>query len=324
MGPGVRLRWSNGMKSGSQFITIQNSVGYNWSLNLLGRVFDLGSDKFVAFFEPSNRGQKFYFHKETDGSFTPLNDHNAVLVATSTEYWLMVGGTKVIYYKTGGGIKQILSAGGVVTDYNYDTDDRLEEVLTKRTVGSDYYHNSLVIEYTSGGGGGGPGGPGGPGASTIIETITERSYVGTDSTPADADYDPMARIEFEIPDSSVSGRCPAGSLYRVKFQTPVVSGGSTTWTTNGTRMYIYSTSATSDYFAGAIKYVIDEAGYASLSNPDTATDTQLKAASSAYYKYEPSTQTVKFVATYGGELESTITYTLNTGTSDRSDERMAA
>lgn len=314
-GPGVRFRWSNGMKSGSNFIEIQNGVGYSWSLNLLGRVLDLGSDLYCAWFEPTNRGEKYYFEKQMDGSFEPVDGMcNVSLEATSTEYWLMIGGTKVICYKTGGGLKKILSAGGDETDFTYDTDDRLEEVRTTRTVGSDYYVNSLVIEYTSGGGGGGPGGPGGPGASTIIETITERSYVGTDSTPDDADFDPMARIELEIPDTAVSGRCPAGYLYRVKFQTPVVSGGSTTWTTNGTKMFIYSTSATTDFYSGAVKYVIDEHGYDSLSNPDTATDGQLKAASSAYYKYEPSTQTVKFVAIDGGELESTITYSLNTGT----------
>jgi RHS repeat-associated protein len=117
-------------------------------------------------------------------------------------------------------------------------------------------------------------------------------------------------MELEIPTNTVEGKYIGGSLHKIQMQTPEVTGSTTTWTTTKTWMYTYYTTSGGGGIAYKIKHIIEPAGYASLSNPDTATEAQLLAASSEYRQYD-SAHRVTRLKTKGGSEWSTIAYTEN-------------
>ncbi len=334
MGFQATMSYSNQMRIGGVLTTIDHGTGLNWFLNLDGRIFDNGNDRIVVMLLPGRSGEKYYFQKLPGGGYRAERS-NAELAELTDTWEMTVDGQKVIFGKASGAILQTISTGGVVTDFNY-SGGRLASVVTAKSDGSNYEKHELLLEYATPGGGGsgggpggGPGGPGGPGggfggpgggfggpggfsvANTtplgVLKTITQRTYVGTQSNPADADYDLQRRLEFVIPESTSSGRYVARNLHKIHQQIPDASGG---WTTESTQMFIYYTSGGD---LGFLKYVIDNAGYQSLASPDTATDAQYKAASTSYYQYDNDFR-VSRIETCGGTQWSTITYVENSGT----------
>lgn len=299
MGPTCQLRYTNLRTIGGQINTTEDGVGTNWSLNLFGRINDIDGKK-LAFILPTCGGQKFWFDIENDGSFTPLYGTNASLVEVGSEYWLMLDGTKIVFDTTSGKILEMVSPGGIVTDFNYDSNDLLEEVITKRQEGSDYIINAFTFSYTSF--------IGGPGSNyNNAEYITQQSYVGTSSSPASGDYTLQARLKFEYATSLSTDRHVYGNLRKIHRQSADGSGG---WETQATQMFVYHTASTATTYPGILKYVIQDAGYQSLANPDTATETQLLDASSAHFEYNSDYMATK-ADTRGGSQTNSIVYTSN-------------
>ena len=308
-GATAKLAYSNQMMTGGNLSILDNGFGRNWSLNLNARIYDLGTGKMVAFFQPSSRGEKYYF-QESDGVYSPLQGSTAELVETTSEFWLIVNGAKTVFDKAGGYVKQMISAGGLVTDFTYDSNDQLSEVVTIQEVGTEYIHNMLQFAYDGGSSAGN------------LESITELSYVGTSPSPVSTDFVPQSRLEFVIPSTTVTDRCPADCLHKIHRQSPTVVGGTVTWITDETYMYVYYTSGP----IGFLKYVIEPAGYEFLyddtttpaTTPDNASDTLLMGASSQYFEYDADYR-VSQVKTKGGDESADITYDDNPETAIPSD-----
>jgi RHS repeat-associated protein len=309
----AQLAWTNRSFSNGIQRPVDAGWGVSWFFNLNANTYT-ENGKRVVYVIP---GEKYVFDIVSGGTFEATCGSTATLVETSDEFTLTNDGMVVKFDKDSGAIKSA-SRGGVLTDFKYE-DARLVEVVTSRSENGNNVFNSLVIEYAaSSGGGGGPGGPGGLSVADEdvralttgappIESIMERSYVGTSSNPSDSQYDQQSRLLFDIPESASSGRYTARSLHKVHKQNSDGSGG---WTTQSTRMFIYYTSGS---HSGLLKYVIHDPGYQSLANPDTASDSQLKAASSTYYQYD-SDDRVSRIETCGGTQWSTVTYTDNAST----------
>ncbi len=307
LGPVARLSYSNRLLINGILNQIQAGCGTNWSLNLAGKISDRGEDEFLAFFLPGSRGEKYYF-KEENGDFLPLYGSTAELFATTDEYELQVNGTKTIFYKPSGYLKQMISAGGLVTDFTYNSNSQLTEVVTKYTEGTSpnftYMHNSLLFEYDG---------------NDMLETITERSYVGTNASPSANDFVEQNRMVFEITSGSpVQNWYVAGSLHKIHVQSPTGSG----WHTDASYMYIYYTESTEP--TGFLKYVIEPAGFASLgvSDPDYTNTTQqeLADAASVYFEYtDDDKYRISQVDTKGGSESVTITYDDNDNTNPAPD-----
>ena len=348
LGMSAAMAWSNRMLIGGQVANVDRGFGRNWSLNLGGRLTKKSNGDVTVFMLPGSGGEKQSFKLLSNGDYEAICPTQTQLVELTDTWEMSTDGQTITFDHTSGLPLSSSAADGTVTEFKYEH-QRLVEVVSSRMIDGDQVFSSLVLTYaeqaTSGGPGGpiapaepiGPGGPltpvgpiapisGSPGMPVpigsldsgsefsissnpmlaTIESILQRVYVGSSTAPTDADYESQSRLEFEIPETTSSGRYTARSLYKIHKQLPDGSGG---WNTESTKMFIYYTSGPVDM----LKYVIDPAGYESLANPDTASDAQLKSASSSYYQYDADYR-VSRVETYGGTQWSTITYTDNTST----------
>jgi RHS repeat-associated protein len=346
LGMNAAMAWSNRMLIGGQVANVDRGYGRNWSLNLGGRLTKKSNGDVTVFMLPGSGGEKQSFKLLSNGDYEAICPTLPQLVELTDTWEMSSDGQTITFDHTSGLPLSSSAADGTVTEFKYEN-QRLVEVVSSRMIDGDQVFSSLVLTYAeqaTGGGPGGPGGPVGPGGPlapvgpiapisgtpgmpvpmsgsldsesefrissnpmlATIESILQRVYVGSSTAPTDADYEPQSRLEFEIPETTSAGRYTARSLYKIHKQLPDGSGG---WNTESTKMFIYYTSGPIDM----LKYVIDPAGYESLANPDTASDAQLKSASSSYYQYDADYR-VSRVETYGGTQWSTITYTENTST----------
>ncbi|WP_428305401.1 RHS repeat-associated core domain-containing protein [Lacipirellula sp.] len=257
----------------------QGNVGANWMMDAFAYMTQ-GSGGELAFVWTPGRGAKSIWFTQSGSTYTAEFGARQTLVRDAN-IWRITDpdGTVWEFDAITELVSKQITPGGQVTEFLQNAGRIIEK---RRTVGDDV--ESRVFDYTD----------------NLVTMVT--LYRGTVAQPHQT---AVGRVLLAYYDSTIAHKGNAGDLKTVTLQTPQ----GVSWENVSVHYYRYYTSNSPTGYVGGLKYVVGPTAYASLIDPEGASDSQIAAVASKAYQYDPSTQRVIQAKTHGGSQTYAISYT---------------
>jgi YD repeat-containing protein len=273
-----RLTWYNRWNNAGVPADFFGNVGVNWMIDAFAYMTQTVNGELAFVWTPGQPGKEIWF-SPSGATYTPKYGARQTLVRDGN-IWRLTDpdGTVWEFDAITELVSKHIAPGGQVTEFLQDSGRIVEK---RRTVGDNV--EARVFAYQD----------------DRVTTVT--LYRGTASQPHQT---AVARTVLAYYDATITDKGNVGDLKTVTSQMPQGVG----WQNVGTRYYRYYTSATATSFLRGLKYVVAPSAYASLADPEAATDAQIAAVAEKAYQYDPTTRRATQAKTHGGAQTYNVAY----------------
>jgi RHS repeat-associated protein len=274
-----RLTWSNRWNNGGAPADFYGNVGANWMMDAFAYMTQ-GTGGELAFIWTPGRGGKAIWFTQSGSTYTAEYGARQTL-ARDGNIWRVIDpdGTVWEFDVISELISKQITPGGQVTEFLQDSGRIVEK---RRTAGDDV--ESRVFAYTG----------------NLVTMVT--LYRGTVAQPHQT---AVERVLLTYYSSTVADKGNAGDLKTITVQAPQ----GVSWADVSVHYYRYYTSNSATSYIGGLKYAVGPTAYASLADPEAASDGQIAAVASKAYQYDPTSRRVTQAKTHGGSQTYSIAYT---------------
>jgi len=272
-----RLTWYNQWNNGGVPADYVGNVGNNWAIDTFATVSQDAQGDWVFVWTPGRGGKSVWF-SQAGAAYVSKYGARQTLTLSGSTWRLTDPDGKVWEFDANSGlVSKMTSPGGQVTDFIQQSG----RIVEKRWSFNGKVE-ARVFSYLN---------------DRVSEVIL---YRGTTATPHQT---AVRRALLVYYDTLVANQGNVGDL-----KTVYQSG----WQTISTSYYRYYTAVSSIGYVGGLKYIVEPSGYLKLSNPNTASDSEVADVASKAFQYNSTSRRVTRASTNGGAETFDIAYTTGT------------